>query len=148
MTAAMHTNPTPEDCRLGWPSGMIAGRSISQRKYGGTLVKNGLASRRSCRFIRVGGDISMSPSIGEVDDTFKELFPSLVGVNISYHLPSEATDAVHRKLKEHAAKRPSRMQGILRGLTERLKSDPALNTGQAVKHYLEEELEKLEAQSS
>lgn len=38
--------------------------------------------------------IALAPKKGEVDAAFRELFPSLLGVNISFHLPREITEFI------------------------------------------------------
>jgi len=88
--------------------------------------------------------ISLAPTKGEVDSAYKELFPSLLGVNISSHLPKEVTDFVHQKISEHADKNPTRLKAILRDMAEKLKVDPTMQSRERVEHYLDAELKGIE----
>jgi hypothetical protein len=87
--------------------------------------------------------ISLAPTKTEVDAAYRELFPSLVGVNISSNLPKEITNLVHQCIDEHRMKNPVRIKAILGDLSHRLQVDPSSHTRQFVKHYLDEELKKL-----
>ncbi len=87
--------------------------------------------------------ISLAPRKPEVDEAFKNMFPTMVGVNISFHLPTEITDFVHKQIKEHRAKNPTRMKAILGDLAERLTMDPSYRTREKVGHYLDDKLREL-----
>ncbi|OGW45276.1 MAG: hypothetical protein A2Y66_08830 [Nitrospirae bacterium RBG_13_41_22] len=87
--------------------------------------------------------ISLTPRTYEVDEAYREIFPTLIGINISYHLPKELTDFVHQQIKEHKSKNPSRMKMILRDLVEKIMTDPKLQTRDYVKHFLDERLKEL-----
>jgi len=84
--------------------------------------------------------ISLAPSMSEVDAVYQGLFPSLVGVNISFHLPKEVTDNIHTFIKDHRGKNPTRIKAILRDLAEKIKSDPQYRNKLSVEHYLDEQL--------
>ncbi|MEQ8909537.1 MAG: hypothetical protein RIC95_10120 [Vicingaceae bacterium] len=87
--------------------------------------------------------ISLAPSKSDVDDLYKELFPAMLGVNLSYHLPKEITDYVTKVLRDHSDKNDKRVKSIIRRLTEDLKANPTIRTRKYVKHFLDEELEKI-----
>ena len=87
--------------------------------------------------------ISLAPSKSDVDDLYKELFPAMLGVNLSYHLPKEITDYVTKVLRDHSDKNDKRVKSIIRRLTEDLKANPTIRTRKDVKHFLDEELEKI-----
>lgn len=87
--------------------------------------------------------ISLSPTQSDVDAVYQELFPSLLGVNISFHLPAEVTTFVQEKTREHAGKNPARLKAILRQLAERLKVDPNCRTRAYVKSYFDDRLKEL-----
>jgi hypothetical protein len=89
--------------------------------------------------------IALAPTNEEVKNVYQELFPSLVGANISFHLPSELTEFVHQRIAEHKTKSPARIKAILRELSEKLKYDPTYQTRRYVEHYLDEELKMIEA---
>jgi len=84
--------------------------------------------------------ICLSPRITEIKDSYKLMFPSLIGVNISYHLPSEIIDCVHQSMEEHKSKNKSRRSAILGDLGYKLITDKACRTKSFVKHYLDEQL--------
>jgi hypothetical protein len=89
--------------------------------------------------------IALTPHPAEVEEAYRNLFPGLIGVNISFHLPSEIADYVRRRMQEFKSKNPGRANAILRRLTEKLKSDPNLRTKGYVEQYLEQEATKLSA---
>ncbi len=89
--------------------------------------------------------ISLAPSRSAIDQTFSEIFPSLVGVSVSYHLPAEVVELAHEFVKEHAKKNPARLRSILRDLSDRMKSDPRQASRGSLEHYFDEERRKLEA---
>lgn len=84
--------------------------------------------------------ITLKPNKEEVDDTYNKLFPSLLGVNISYHLPPDIAELVQKRLKEHGDKPPKRLKAIIRQLGERLKSDPSIRNKNSVRLFLDEKL--------
>jgi hypothetical protein len=87
--------------------------------------------------------ISLAPTKSEVDATYRELFPSLVGVNISSNLPREITTLVHDCIDEHRMKNPVRLNAILGDLSQKLQIDPRKRNRQFVKHFLDEQLKNL-----
>lgn len=88
--------------------------------------------------------ITLAPKMHEVDEMYKEVFPSLLGVNLSFHLPSEVTDFVQERIVEHGTKHPARLTAILARLSEKLKSDPNLRNRKSVKSFWDEEQKRLE----
>jgi len=82
--------------------------------------------------------ISIAPSKGQIGEAFGELFPTLLGVNISHHVPGEVTEAVHRFVKEHKEINRTRLKGKLRELTDHLKQHPSIRTGNRVRLYLDD----------
>ena len=91
--------------------------------------------------------ITLAPKKNEVDEMYKEVFPSLLGVNLSFHLPSEVTDFVQERIVEHGTKHPARLTAILARLSEKLKSDPNLRNRKSVKSFWDEEQKRLEEAS-
>ncbi len=78
-----------------------------------------------------------------MDAAYQELFPRLLGVNISSHLPADVTSFVQEKTREHAGKNPTRLKAVLRQLAEQLKVDPSCRTRTYVKSYLDDRLKEL-----
>lgn len=92
--------------------------------------------------------ISLAPSIEDVDSVYQNLFPSLIGANISFHLSQDLLDFIHSRIAEHKQKTPGRIKAILRELSEKLKYDPAYQTRAYVGHYLDEKLKEIEEYQS
>lgn len=84
--------------------------------------------------------ISLAPTQHEVDAAYSELFPSLLGVNISAHLPPDLVKYIHEKIDEHSQKNPARLKAIMRDLAERLKMDASVQNRKYVNHFLDEQL--------
>jgi hypothetical protein len=89
--------------------------------------------------------IALAPTKEEVNTVYQELFPSLIGANISFHLPPDLVEYVHKRISEHKKKSPARIKAILRELSEKLKYDPSYQTRRFVEHYLDDELKKIES---
>ena len=87
--------------------------------------------------------IALAPKKHEIDQLYKEVFPSLLGVNLSFHLPHEVTEFVQERIAEHATKNPERLSSILARLSEKLKSDPTVRNRKSVKLFLDEELKSI-----
>lgn len=87
--------------------------------------------------------IALKPTSDEVKDAYDEIFPTMLGVNLSYHLPRGVADAVQEKIKEYHDKSPQRVKQIISNLSDRLKSDPALRNRNSVVHFLDTELKKI-----
>ena len=88
--------------------------------------------------------IALKPTEEEVNDAYDEIFPTMLGVNLSYHLPKEVSQAVQEKVKEFHNKSPLRVKQILRNLSDKLKSDPSLQNRNSVEHFLDKELRQLQ----
>ncbi len=87
--------------------------------------------------------IALAPKKDEIDTMYKQIFPSLLGVNLSFHLPGEVTSYVQQVIAEHSSKNPARTKVIIRKLSEKLKSDPDCRNVNTVKLFLDEELAKM-----
>ena len=84
--------------------------------------------------------IALAPKKGEIDVMYKQVFPSLIGVNLSFHLSKDVTDYVQDVIAEHNSKNPNRTKAIIRKLSEKLKSDPNSRNMNNVKLFLDDEL--------
>jgi len=70
-------------------------------------------------------------------------------VNISYHIPSEIKESIHRYMKEHSELIGTpRLTAKLRKLTHELKSDPTGWTREKVALYLDDEKKSFSKQIS
>lgn len=86
--------------------------------------------------------IAMAPKKKEIDNMFKEVFPSLLGVNLSYHMPKEICGSVNKALNEHKTKSPTMIRRAVRNFTEKLMSTNTKNT-KKLSSFFDEELKKL-----
>ena len=87
--------------------------------------------------------ITLAPKKFEVDNMYKQLFPSLIGINLSFHMPREISEYIQQEIKEHGSKNPARMKAIIRQLTDRLKSDPNCRNRRYVEHFLDQQRKTL-----
>jgi hypothetical protein len=87
--------------------------------------------------------ISLAPHPANIQESFNSMFPTLLGVNISYHLPQEIIQSVNKFLQEHKVKNRARRTAILQSLAEKLRTDVNCRSRSYVKHYLDEQLKEL-----
>ena len=85
--------------------------------------------------------ITLSPSTEDINKMYDQLFPTMLGVNLSYHLPDEVMTSVQKKLKDFHGKKPVRIKQILNELSDKLKTT-ALN-GRGVELFLDKKLQSL-----
>ncbi|GBF44629.1 hypothetical protein LPTSP2_39320 [Leptospira ellinghausenii] len=88
--------------------------------------------------------IALLPHTHEVNEAYNKIFPTMLGVNLSYHMPSEVSQTVQEKLKEFHSKKPVRVKQILRTMTDKLKSEPDFRNKVQVEHYLDQILKEIE----
>jgi len=84
--------------------------------------------------------ISLAPKKPEIDALYRELFPSMLGVNLSFHLPGDVIEVVQKNLKAHKDKNQARLSAVVRDFTERLKADPKLRGKQNLQNYFDQKL--------
>jgi hypothetical protein len=87
--------------------------------------------------------ISLAPRPSAIQESYTLMFPSLLGVNISYHLPTDIIQTVHQCMKDHRSKNTARRSAILQVLAQELRVDPSCRTRSYVKHYLDDKLNDL-----
>lgn len=85
--------------------------------------------------------IALSPTTEDVSNMYDQLFPTMLGVNLSYHLPEEVLHSVQKKLKDFHGKEPVRVKQILNELSDKLKTT-ALNE-HSVDLFLDEKLKEI-----
>jgi len=86
--------------------------------------------------------ISLAPKKQEIDNMFKEVFPSMMGINLSYHLPKEICVHINKSLNEHSDKSPTMIKRAIRNYTEKLMSTPTKNSKKLMS-FFDEELGKV-----
>jgi hypothetical protein len=82
--------------------------------------------------------ITLSPSFTQSNQIFDVMFPSLLGVSVSHHIPPELAHAVREAIREHASYGAPRMRALLGTLSERLKTEPTAMSRKRVKQLVGE----------
>jgi predicted nucleic acid-binding protein len=85
--------------------------------------------------------ISLTPKKQEIDNMFKEVFPSMMGINLSYHLPKDICTHINKSLNEHSYRSPAMIKRAIRNYTEKLMSTPTKNSNKLML-FFDEELKK------
>lgn len=67
--------------------------------------------------------VCLAPTFTEVNEVFDVMFPSLLGVNVSHHIPPELSASVRRAIKEHGKYGEARVRAMIGTLSERLKME-------------------------
>lgn len=83
--------------------------------------------------------IALAPKEEEVKEVYDDLFPSLLGVNLSYHLPNDVAENVQKSINDHKELPNYRKQATLRRYTEKLKSDSNLRKKKNLDAFFEQE---------
>lgn len=83
--------------------------------------------------------IALAPKQEEVKEVYDELFPSLLGVNLSYHLPNDVAEQVQKSINDHRDLPNYRKKSTLRKFTEQLKSDITLRKKKNLNSFFEKE---------
>ncbi|MEQ8218601.1 MAG: hypothetical protein RH981_10220 [Arenibacter sp.] len=83
----------------------------------------------------------MAPKKKEIDKMFKEVFPNMLGINLSYHMPKETCNHINKCINEHSEKSPTMIKRVLRNSTKKLMSS---NTQSAKKltSFFDDEIKK------
>lgn len=89
--------------------------------------------------------ISLSPKKDDIDSLYENCFPSLMGVNLSYHIPNGISEFVSQKIQEHKDTNPRVIKRTLRRLTQKLMTSIDTITPIEFKSYFEKELENIES---
>lgn len=87
--------------------------------------------------------IALAPRPEQSDRSFDALFPTLIGVGISHHVPAGICKKVKKALRTHQEHSPARVQAMMRHLSDELKSGTP-RPEEHLHHYLDEELKRME----
>jgi len=85
--------------------------------------------------------ISLAPLKGEIDQSFQKMFPTLLGVNISWQLPQDVVTQIHKYMKQHKETNIGRLKATLRELADNLKQEPSNQTSAYAKLFLQKHLD-------
>jgi len=86
-------------------------------------------ARTSC-YIRpdfLANFIALTPRYGETLRVFDRMFPTLLGISVTHHVPDDAAREVHKQMLDHRERTPGRRAAILRDLAYQLKAEGALS---------------------
>lgn len=86
--------------------------------------------------------IALSPRKTEIDNMFKEIFPSMMGINLSYHMPKEICSHINKSLNDHTDSSNTRIKRAIRNYTEKLMSSPTKNS-KKLTLYFDEVIDKM-----
>ena len=87
--------------------------------------------------------ISLSPHKKDVEELYKNCFPSLMGVNLSYHIPKGVSAFVSQKISEHKDTNPLIVKRTLKKLTSKLMTSMDFISNTEFKTYFDDEMEKI-----
>jgi len=87
--------------------------------------------------------ISVAPSRKEVDRLFKQVFPSFLGVTLSYHMPTDVCQFVSKTILEHKGKNPVQIKRELRKLCQNMMTNPKKKNKKKLTTYFEDRLRDL-----
>jgi hypothetical protein len=85
--------------------------------------------------------IALAPKKNEIDNMFKEVFPSMMGINLSYHMPKDICSHINKSIVEHKERSPARIKRAIRNYTEKLMSSDTKNS-KKLTNFFDEELSK------
>ncbi len=88
--------------------------------------------------------IAMAPNVRQINRAFDKMFPTLVGVSVSHFVHPEIKKIVQDAVRDHSDKDPARIRGILGTMADQLKTHSGNLSGPELKHYLDDQLAKLE----
>jgi uncharacterized protein (DUF2164 family) len=86
--------------------------------------------------------IALAPKKNEIDSMFKEVFPSMMGINLSFHMPKEICTHINKSIVQHKESSPTRIKRAIRNYTEKLMTTNTKNS-KKLTSFFDEELEKI-----
>jgi hypothetical protein len=78
---------------------------------------------------------------------FREVFPSMMGINLSFHMPKEIFTHINKSIVQHKESSPTRIKRAIRNYTEKLMTTDTKNT-KKLTLYFDEELDKILKQNN
>jgi len=86
--------------------------------------------------------IALAPKKKEIDNMFKEVFPSMMGINLSFHMPKDICSHINKSILDHKESSPTRIKRAIRNYTEKLMTTHTKNS-KKLTSFFDEELEKI-----
>lgn len=85
--------------------------------------------------------VALAPRPERTDRSFDLLFPTLVGVGMSHHVPSDITKRMKKVLEKRDGHTPARLQAMMRTLSDQLKGGH--RPEDEIVHYLDDLRQKM-----
>lgn len=86
---------------------------------------------------------ALAPKKNEIDNMFKEVFPSMMDINLSFHMPKEICTHINKSIIQHKESSPTRIKRAIRTYTEKLMTTDTKNS-KKLTSFFDEELEKIQ----
>ncbi len=80
--------------------------------------------------------IQLSPSKKNVSQAYENVFPTMLGVNLSFHIPKEISLHMQKVITDHEHLNQPRRKATIRSLIEKLKCDPSTHSVDYIKKFL------------
>ncbi|WP_263819153.1 hypothetical protein [Salinibacter sp.] len=87
--------------------------------------------------------VSISPTKRESEGIFDDIFPNVLGLNLSRHVDGSIKSMIQRLIDDHRDKDPNRVASIIGGLMDKLKSEKAEGDIEEIESRIDEELRKI-----
>lgn len=91
--------------------------------------------------------IALAPKKNEIDNMFREVFPSMMGINLSFHMPKDICSHINKSIVEHKESSPTRIKRAIRNYTEKLMTTNTKNS-KKLTSFFDEELNKILKESN
>jgi hypothetical protein len=82
--------------------------------------------------------IALAPTQNEAQQSFEALFPTFLGVNISFRVPKEVFETIKGFLQEHTGYSESRKIALMKRACDKVRSDPSYHARNKLRPYLDE----------
>ena len=83
--------------------------------------------------------ISFTPALKNVKDAYKNIFPNMLGVQISNHISPVISASIREAINSHSDKLDGRRKAKIRTLVDELKTDPKLKYQNRLKSFFQDD---------
>lgn len=132
-------NETSETGIFGYKTWWLTSDVTSQRAFQEIADQGENTTTPYIRADYIYNYISLAPSKKHVDGIFQQMFPTLLGVNVSFHVPLEITEEIRQLLQDYdKAVNTPRFRAKLRELLHYLKSHPDHQDRRRIQSFYDE----------
>ena len=82
--------------------------------------------------------ISYTPPKDVVETVYRDIFPNLLGIQISNHVSPEISSSIRETIKEHQGKLNGRIKAQIRDAIDELKSNPEINFKERLESFFKD----------